>query len=255
VGQPKLCAPPNDPCKTGMCDEGTDACIIVTGNEGAACDDGSPCTTGTTCVMGDCSGGSPSNPGAACDDGDPCSTSSVCQGIDCVPTGMIAVCADGDMCCPAGCDELSDGDCQPACCGDFLNQGAPSNNCSQGATWIAWKYVPTCSFPLETLALHTDSGSVAVLSDSNDFPGAVLFQGPLGPPDPQGWLTASVSPAVNLVGGQTYWIAENVGVCSIAAAGVDYPYYGSFGNLAGPWDGPFVGGHAWTFKAHPLGCQ
>ena len=53
-----------------------------------------------------------------------------------------------------------------------------------------------------------------------------------------------------LTSGATYWIAENVSLCSIAAAGVQQPYYSSFNTLAGPWGGPFMG-HAWT--SHVIG--
>jgi hypothetical protein len=109
--------------------------------------------------------------------------------------------------------------------------------------------VPECSFNLTQLELHTDGGSVALLADANNLPGATLFQGPLGNPDPQGFLKAAVNPPIAITGGQTYWLAEGVGKCSIASQGAMMPYYGG-DTLNGPWMGPFMG-HQWT--AHAVG--
>ena len=77
-GGPKECAPPGG-CFIGTCDELTDSCTSVPGNNGAACDDGSPCTANTTCNNGVCAGGTPSNNGAACDDGASCTVGTTCS--------------------------------------------------------------------------------------------------------------------------------------------------------------------------------
>lgn len=252
-GLPKACVAPGDVCKTGACDEAQNQCVVVNGPDGVPCDDGNLCTSGEACAAGTCAGGALANPGAACDDGDACTTASVCAGVDCVGTQSIGSCTNGDQCCPAGCTEATDDDCAPACCGDWVNPAAPTNNCSQGAAWIAIQYVPSCTVEASSLALHTDGGGTAILADAGGLPGAVLWQGNLGAPDAQGWATAAVSPPVDLQAGQVYWIAEDVGPCSQAASGQPQPYYGSFASLAGPWDGPF-NGDPWTFKVSAAGC-
>jgi hypothetical protein len=250
-GAPKVCVPPSDPCNTGVCNEAQQKCLIVPGNDGAACDDASTCTMGETCLGGACGDGQPSNVGGACSDADACSTVDTCDAAgNCVGGGLITSCIGSDGCCPAACDISTDADCVPACCGDDMNPNPPDNNCSQGAAWIAWEYVPSCGFNVTRLELHTDGGSVALLADAGNFPGPLLFQGVLGAPDASGFLGADVNPPIALVGGQKYWLAEAVGICSIAANGSAPTYYGSFGDLSGPWSGPF-NGHAWT--AHVVG--
>lgn len=245
AGVPKLCADPNDPCKTGSCNEANDTCIIIPGNDGAACDDSNACTTGSTCSAGQCVGGAPANQGGACDDKNACTTVDTCNGNGmCIGSSAITQCIAGDGCCPANCTQANDPDCVPACCGDDQNPNPPSNNCFQGAAWIAWQYVPTCGFNVTRIELHTNAGSVALLADNGGKPGATLFQGVLGPPDPQGWLGADVSPPIAVTGGTVYWIAEAVGTCSIASSGTTPPYYGGQ-SLNGPWDGPYMG-HNWT---------
>ncbi|MFO0592018.1 MAG: hypothetical protein U0441_31010 [Polyangiaceae bacterium] len=77
-GPPKQCAPPGG-CFIGTCDEATDSCTSVPGNNGAACDDGSPCTANTTCSNGVCGNGMAVNNGAACDDGSSCTVSTTCS--------------------------------------------------------------------------------------------------------------------------------------------------------------------------------
>ena len=77
-GPPLDCAPPGG-CFVSTCDEATDKCINVPGNDGAACEDGSPCTASTTCAAGVCSGGVPANDGAACDDSTSCTTGETCS--------------------------------------------------------------------------------------------------------------------------------------------------------------------------------
>jgi hypothetical protein len=250
VSEPNICAAPGDVCKTGSCNEATDACSVVNANNGGACDDMNACTTGTTCSSGLCGGGSPANQGGACDDKDACTTVDTCDANGaCVGTSPIVQCMSGDGCCPQGCSLADDVDCVPACCGDTENDFPTGDNCFQGAAWIAWKYVPTCGFNVTRIELHSDMGNVALLADSNGFPGATLFQGQLSQPDPEGWIGANVMPPLALTGGQTYWIAENVSLCSIAQQGLGtaQQYYGSFNTLAGPWEGPYMG-EAWTAR-------
>ena len=110
-GQPKACAPPGNPCLIGSCDEFTNTCLAVPGNNGAACDDGDLCTGGETCSAGTCVGGGPANPGAACDDNNACTSGTTCQNGACaMPTSEISQCIDNDACCPTGCQDIDD-DC------------------------------------------------------------------------------------------------------------------------------------------------
>src|SRR5262249_16711503 len=77
-GDPNSCAAPGDVCKIGSCNEATDTCTVVNGNNGGACDDQNACTIGETCNNGLCGGGVPANQGAACDDHDACTTVDTC---------------------------------------------------------------------------------------------------------------------------------------------------------------------------------
>jgi hypothetical protein len=77
-GIPLPCAPPGG-CFVGVCDESTNSCSAMPGNNGAACDDGSPCTAGTTCSAGVCGGGAPANDGMACNDGTSCTVGEICS--------------------------------------------------------------------------------------------------------------------------------------------------------------------------------
>lgn len=79
VGDPKVCASPADACMTGQCDEAGNACIVVPGNDGAACDDANACTQGEVCNAGQCGGGAPVGAGGAYDDGNGCTTMDTCN--------------------------------------------------------------------------------------------------------------------------------------------------------------------------------
>lgn len=112
VGTQPSCGAPADPCLVSGCDENSDTCFAVPGNDGAACDDASGCTTSETCSNGTCGSGMPANEGAACDDGDACTSGTTCAGGACgSPTGEIDMCTPDDACCPEGCSEDVDGDC------------------------------------------------------------------------------------------------------------------------------------------------
>lgn len=112
-GLPKACAPPNNPCLIGSCNEVNNTCLTTPGNDGQACDDGDLCTQGETCASGVCGGGAPANTGVACDDGDGCTSGTTCQGGTCTnAASTISSCIDADLCCPANCP--NDTDCQLA---------------------------------------------------------------------------------------------------------------------------------------------
>jgi hypothetical protein len=111
AGAPNPCAPPNNPCLIGTCNELMQTCVAVPGNNGSACDDGNLCTSGETCSAGQCGAGAPANEGAACDDGDGCTGGTKCQAGACAgAVSVIMACVDGDACCPAGC--AADADCK-----------------------------------------------------------------------------------------------------------------------------------------------
>jgi hypothetical protein len=94
-GVPNPCAPPGG-CYIASCDEPSDQCTAVPGNDGAACDDFSPCTVSTTCSNGACINGTPANDGMACDDGTMCTSGEFCSsGICGGGTGPAVYFADG----------------------------------------------------------------------------------------------------------------------------------------------------------------
>ena len=76
-GAPRQCAPPAG-CFEGTCDEASDSCVLVPGNEGLGCDDNDICTDGTTCTAGVCGNGTAASEGVACDDGVSCTTGEFC---------------------------------------------------------------------------------------------------------------------------------------------------------------------------------
>lgn len=75
-GDPNTCGPAS-PCLIFQCDEASQTCASVAGNDGAPCDDGSACTVGTTCAAGVCGKGTPTNEGGACVVGS-CTTGDIC---------------------------------------------------------------------------------------------------------------------------------------------------------------------------------
>lgn len=134
AGLPNPCGAPNAVCSVASCDEATDTCTAVPGNDGAGCDDGSACTTGETCSAGSCTGGAPANQGGACDDGDACTTGDTCAAGVCSGAPIVA-CANGDGCCPAGCDVNDDDDCKlldvAVMQGDFYTDGLRAHLATQ----------------------------------------------------------------------------------------------------------------------------
>jgi hypothetical protein len=112
TGAPNPCAPPNNPCQIGVCNENTKSCTVTFGNDGAACSDGNPCTISEKCAAGQCTGGVPGNQGQVCDDGNGCTLGTTCaNGVCGAPMSQINACVPGDSCCPAGCNLAQDSDC------------------------------------------------------------------------------------------------------------------------------------------------
>lgn len=111
-GVQNTCAPPNNTCMTGVCNEAMKACVTVAGNDGTACDDGNLCTSNTTCLSGQCVGGQAANEGMACDDANGCTLGTTCTNGTCGnPNAQVMQCVSGDACCPMGCASPADGDC------------------------------------------------------------------------------------------------------------------------------------------------
>ncbi len=112
AGAPNPCAPPDNPCQIGVCNENTQSCTVTFGNEGAVCSDGNPCTISEKCMAGQCVGGVAGNQGQACDDGNGCTMGTSCvNGLCTNPGSQINACVPGDSCCPAGCALAQDSDC------------------------------------------------------------------------------------------------------------------------------------------------
>lgn len=145
-GTEKFC-PSSDACHIGYCEELSDACVNVPGNDGGQCDDGDSCTGVGTCMAGSCQGGSPidcsvydgqcsagacdpqtgcyampANEGGPCDDGlgNVCTTGQ-CQSSLCVsvPANEGAPCDDnlfctiGEHCVSGQCADASPNPCAP----------------------------------------------------------------------------------------------------------------------------------------------
>jgi hypothetical protein len=112
IGDPNPCAPPNNPCQMGVCNENAKSCVTTLAPDGLACSTGNICRTAETCLVGMCQGGSGTNNGMACDDGDGCTAGTTCANGSCTgATSTISVCMSGDNCCPAGCNIQGDADC------------------------------------------------------------------------------------------------------------------------------------------------
>jgi hypothetical protein len=152
-GTMKFCASINT-CHVGYCEEASDTCVNVPGNDGALCDDMDLCTQPGTCSGGTCVGGSPvdcsffdgqctvgacdpligcvaapGNEGGPCDDGqvDPCTTGQ-CQSAQCVsvPANEGGSC-DDNLFCTVG-EQCISGQC---------GGGAPNPCAPPGGCWIA----------------------------------------------------------------------------------------------------------------------
>jgi hypothetical protein len=88
-GQVTPCADPGQ-CLVGACDEASDTCIAVAGDEGSLCNDLNPCTVSSTCAAGQCVGGVPGNEGQPCDDLDACTVNDACAAGSCAGTSDVS---------------------------------------------------------------------------------------------------------------------------------------------------------------------
>ena len=144
-------------------------------------------------------------------------------------------------------------------CRQTLNDGFPTDtNCFFGARYAAFELIPSCDIAVTRIELHTDFGDVAVLADAlvgdAPGPGARIAQSALDEPLPGGWRAADFEPPVRLTRGQRIWITQVMsGMCSIVAGGTPIPFYGSFGSLEGPWEGPWTDGSTHPFTARLYG--
>jgi hypothetical protein len=140
AGDPNTCAPPGDICLIGTCDEASNTCVAVPGNNGSACDDGNDCTINSTCSNGSCVGGVAGNNGMLCDDDDLCTTGTKCAaGVCGSPAGQISQCINADGCCPAGCQNVDD-DCMDL-------SGVFAQFSSENRNVYMWKTPPCAPLP------------------------------------------------------------------------------------------------------------
>jgi hypothetical protein len=183
-----------------------------------------------------------------------CPGAFTCCASECIDTAIdenhCGACGDP---CP-GTQECEDSMCVDAvCCGDEVNDYPPILTCDQVGNWIAFEYVPDCDYVLARIELHTNQGTVALLADNAGQPGAILFQGTLDGTVGTAWRGAD-TPSIALTGGQTYWVVQDAGPCSVTNLGTFQNSWSSInGGLAGPWTGPW---NFWQYTAHLIGdCQ
>ncbi len=167
-GQLKDCffAPKPDACHVSECDPMSGLCAPVPGNDGDPCEDlNDLCVVGKTCGGGTCIGGSPKDctalsvgcnvgtcdvqtsncvavpagEGNPCDDLDGCTTGEACQSGQCAGGTITTSCANNDGCCPMGCDENNDDDCnQHATCLDLVTTMNMWGKAAKGVDLRAW---------------------------------------------------------------------------------------------------------------------
>jgi hypothetical protein len=126
-----------DGCCPSGCTANNDAeCASVCGNgeveAGETCDPLATCPT--ACPAAGCAVYSLFNAGT-------------CQ-AQCVQTGTIGACIDGDGCCPTGCNANNDRDCTPVCGNNVIEPGETCDGAS-------------CVCPAESLSCFTQTGSAA----------------------------------------------------------------------------------------------
>ncbi len=108
-----------DSCCPSGCTAGNDNdCSAACGN--GALDPGETCDPPATCPT-------------TCDDGDACSTdvttgSAANCNVACT-SSPITSCADGDGCCPGGCNALTDNNCAPVCGNNVVEAGEACDPC------------------------------------------------------------------------------------------------------------------------------
>lgn len=189
LGQAKDCtfAPVPNECHVAVCNPANGECEAEPGNDGVACtDDNDLCSVGNTCSNGTCAGGTPKDcsalnvgcqigvcdavtgqcmgqavpNGGACNDNDPCTSGETCSAGQCTGGTTQMACMGGDLCCPAGCDATSDGDCalNVLLMGDDVSQVDWDTYrqalTSAGENWVEHD-LDTLSFPTpQTLAMY-----------------------------------------------------------------------------------------------------
>ncbi len=147
AGAPRDCSGAfTDPCVTGVCDEGADACVAEPAADGEACDDGDACTQTDMCLAGLCTGTDPMicpapepcHTGGLCDpasgmctasvlpDGSPCDDGNPCSQVDGCVAGVCAggapvVCAPVDQCHQAGACDPATGACSDPAVADGVD--------------------------------------------------------------------------------------------------------------------------------------
>lgn len=140
-GTGKFC-PSSDSCHVGYCEEQSDACVNVPGNDGGQCDDGDACTGVGSCMGGTCQqGGSPTDcsiydgqcSAGACDPQGGCYTAPANEGAPC-DDGLF--CTIGERCVSGQCTDATPNPCGPpsgcwiASCDETADQctAAPGND-------------------------------------------------------------------------------------------------------------------------------
>jgi hypothetical protein len=137
----------------------------------------------------------------------------------------------------------------PPCCLDPGGQDGqnlqfpPVDTCMSPP--VAWEYVAPCDFDATYIELHNTGSPVGILGDTDGNPGPNLFSGLVPYSSVPSWNGVAIVPPVHLVGGQTYFIYEGWGTCSIASGGTPQLYW-----LYDPTQGR-VGPYTkspWTFR-------
>ena len=120
-------------------------------------------------------------------------------------------------------------------CEDDQNTSfAPADCGGPDTLWFAWPYSPARDMTVERIELHTSGGGVALLASRGGLPGPLLFQGTTPMTTQAAWTGVNLVPPVDVTGGQPYWLAERVTLCSQSLGGIQLIEYQS-SSLAGPW--------------------
>ncbi len=110
-GRARDCNPAGEPCRAGVCNEGSDRCDVGNVRDGTACEDGQYCTTGDRCVFGICRPRADRN----CDDGNSGCREGYCdEGNDRCDQRNASngkLCLDGNLCTFR--DSCQNGVCNP----------------------------------------------------------------------------------------------------------------------------------------------
>jgi hypothetical protein len=91
-------------------------------------------------------------------------------------------------------------------CGERINAAEAPDKATQSALWLAWAYVPSCSFEATRIAVRSNSRAVGLLGASAAGPDVVLVDETTTEQAPDGWRVATI-PATRLEAGRTYFVA------------------------------------------------